>query len=177
MFVPLFSFQILLPSFCFTWTNKTVSFYFPLPSQCSWQRLVQDVTRLSTHFLSRKIKSKRHSTPPSPLKEGKGGKEKAGGGGWRAESNGKLTRVTFQASLRGKRRHRRQSLQGAQSSLNPRPLELRSPEGINQVQSHSFARVRGCRLDPTLNPNRGAGRAARSPIRSALAASLSLPIT
>lgn len=110
---------------------------------------MQNVTRLSTHFQSRKIKSRRHSTPPSAPREGKGGKEKAGGGGWKAESNGTLTRVTFEASLRRKRRHRRQRLQGAQSSLNPRLLELRSPEGINQVQSHSFAGERGCRLDPT----------------------------
>lgn len=91
----------------------------------------------------------------SPLcpQEGKGGKKKAGGGGWRAESNGRLTRVTFEASLQRKRRQRRQSLQGAQSPLNPRLLELRSPEGTNQVQSHSFAGVRGCRPDATRTPN------------------------
>lgn len=72
------------------------------------------------------------------------------GRGMEGEGNGTLTRVTFEASLRRETaRHRRQRLQGAQSSLNPRLLELRSPEGINQVQSHSFAGERGCRLDPT----------------------------
>lgn len=61
---------------------------------------------------------------------------------------GRLTRVTFEASLRRKRRHRRQRLPGAQSSLNPRLLELRSPEDKSSASTHSQGE-RGCRLDPT----------------------------
>ena len=52
VFVPLFSFQILLPSFCFTWTNKIVSIF---PSQV-WFTPVPELYiefhrhRLSTHL-------------------------------------------------------------------------------------------------------------------------------
>lgn len=65
---------------------------------------------------------------------------------------GRLTGVTFEASLRGKPRQRHRGTQGAKALLNRRLLELMSPAGINQVQRYSDAEVRCCRLDPTLSP-------------------------
>lgn len=41
--------------------TEALACYFPSPSQCSWQRLVQNTTQLSPHFLSQKSKSCRHS--------------------------------------------------------------------------------------------------------------------
>lgn len=88
-----------------------------------------------------------------------------------AERDGERTGVTFEASLWGKPQHRHRGTRGAKL-LNQRLVELGSPGGINQVQSHSFAGVQRCRLDPTPSPSRGAGGAVHSPIRNALAVSL-----
>lgn len=150
--------------------TENLACYFPLPTQCSWQRLVQNATQLSPHFLSREIKSCRFYQKKKKKGQGKGE-------GRKADRNGEQPGVTFEASLWGKPRHRHRSMQGAKSLLKQRLLELESPEEINQVKSRSFARVRCCRLDPTPSPSRGAGGAAHSPICSALAACLSLAIT
>lgn len=131
---------------------------FPLPSQCSWQRLVQNATQLSPHFLSRKINSCRHPQKKEKV-ERRRAREAEGVCVWRGV--GRLRRSHSEIPSRGKQRHRPRSTQG------PEPASPWAPGRCKATRS----RARRGRPDPTPSPSAGAGGAARSPSRSALAAS------